>query len=67
MAPTVVGGTSLRGAQGAHALTRDETFGPVVALVTVDDDAEAIEAMADSSYGLTAGVYTADDALALVD
>jgi acyl-CoA reductase-like NAD-dependent aldehyde dehydrogenase len=29
-----------------------------VALVVVDDDAEAVEAMADTSYGLTAGVYT---------
>jgi acyl-CoA reductase-like NAD-dependent aldehyde dehydrogenase len=65
VAPTVVGGAALRGAQGAHALTRDETFGPVVALVVVDDDAEAVEAMADTSYGLTAGVYTADEEAAL--
>jgi acyl-CoA reductase-like NAD-dependent aldehyde dehydrogenase len=28
-APTVVGGAALRGAQGARALTRDESFGPV--------------------------------------
>lgn len=29
-APTVVGGAALRGAQGALALTREETFGPMV-------------------------------------
>ena len=64
-APTVVGGRALRGAQSAHALTRDETFGPVVALVVVDEDAEAVEAMADTTYGLTAGVYTSDKDAAL--
>ena len=51
----------LRGSQAAHALTRDESFGPIVAVIVVDDDEEAVEAMADSSYGLTAGVYTADE------
>jgi len=30
----------------------------------LDDDAEAVEAMADSSYGLTAAVYTADEDVA---
>lgn len=63
--PTVVGGAALRGAQGAHALLRDESFGPVVAIVVVEDDAEAVEAMGDTSYGLTAGVYTADEEAAL--
>jgi acyl-CoA reductase-like NAD-dependent aldehyde dehydrogenase len=29
-------------------------------LALFGDDAEAVEAMADSSYGLTAAVYTAD-------
>lgn len=35
-APAIVGGRILRGAQSAHAVTRDESFGPVVALVVVD-------------------------------
>ena len=41
-------------------MTRGETFGPVVALVVVDDDEEAVEAMADTSFGLTASVYTSN-------
>ena len=57
---TVIGGDALRGSQRARALTRDETFGPVVALVVVDDDEEAVEAMADTSFGLTASVYTSN-------
>ena len=57
---TVVGGDALRGSQRARALTRDETFGPAVAVVVVRDDEEAVEAMADTSFGLTASVYTSD-------
>ena len=57
---TVIGGDALRGSQRARALTRDETFGPVVALVVVENDEEAVEAMADTSFGLTASVYTSN-------
>ena len=60
----VVGGDALRGSQRQRMITRDETFGPVAAVVPVHDDEEAIEAMNDSSYGLTASVYTADGAVA---
>ena len=39
---------------------RDESFGPVIGLMPVKNDAEAVKLMNDSEYGLTAGVYTKD-------
>ena len=39
---------------------RDETFGPVIGLMPVKNDAEAVKLMNDTEYGLTAGVYTND-------
>jgi len=43
----------------------EETFGPVVGIMPVDSDEEAIRLMNDSPYGLTAGVWTTDEAAAL--
>ncbi|MGP1387760.1 MAG: aldehyde dehydrogenase family protein [Thainema sp.] len=40
------------------AVMRDETFGPVIGIQEVKDDADAIAKMNDSDYGLTAAVYT---------
>jgi acyl-CoA reductase-like NAD-dependent aldehyde dehydrogenase len=37
-----------------------ETFGPVVGIMAVDSDAEAIRLMNDSLYGLTASIWTTD-------
>lgn len=37
---------------------QEESFGPIVTLTPVDEDAQAIRLMDDSRYGLTAGVYT---------
>ena len=42
------------------AVMREETFGPVVGIMKVRDDEEAIELMNDSPYGLTASIWTTD-------
>ena len=38
----------------------EESFGPVVAIMPVKDDDEAIKLMNDSRYGLTASIWTSD-------
>ena len=43
---------------------RDESFGPVVGIMSVKDDAEAIKLMNDSQFGLTASLWTPDTARA---
>ena len=42
----------------------EESFGPVVGIMPVRDDAEAIALMNDSPYGLTASLWTQDEARA---
>lgn len=45
-----------------HArLMQEETFGPVKGIIAVDSDEEALQKMADCSYGLTAAVYSQDE------
>ena len=39
---------------------RDESFGPVVGIMSVRDDDEAIRLMNDSNFGLTASLWTRD-------
>ena len=39
---------------------RDESFGPVVGIMKVKDDFEALELMEDSEFGLTASIWTKD-------
>ncbi|MDE9449423.1 aldehyde dehydrogenase family protein [Aliiroseovarius sp. Z3] len=39
---------------------RDESFGPVVGIMPVKDDSEAIRLMNDSEFGLTASLWTRD-------
>jgi acyl-CoA reductase-like NAD-dependent aldehyde dehydrogenase len=45
-----------------HAMDvmREESFGPVIGIMAVRGDTEAIRLMNDTEYGLTAGVYTPD-------
>ncbi len=42
------------------ALIQEESFGPVIGLIPVSGDEEAIRLMNDSAYGLTASIWTAD-------
>ncbi|MAJ61998.1 MAG: aldehyde dehydrogenase [bacterium TMED88] len=43
----------------------EESFGPVVGIMAVDSDEEAVERMNDSRYGLTASIWTSDEDRAL--
>jgi acyl-CoA reductase-like NAD-dependent aldehyde dehydrogenase len=54
--PTVFAGVDHR-----MALMKDESFGPIIGIQQVANDAEAIALMNDTEYGLTAGVYTVDE------
>ena len=52
-APTV-----LRGLDTGATVVTDETFGPVVPILVVDDAEQAVEVANQSRYGLTASVWT---------
>jgi acyl-CoA reductase-like NAD-dependent aldehyde dehydrogenase len=42
------------------SVMREESFGPIVGIMKVRDDEEAIQLMNDSPYGLTASIWTTD-------
>ncbi len=52
--------TVIRDAQNDMLVMQEESFGPIIGIAKVKDDAEAIKLMNDTAYGLTAAVYTAD-------
>ncbi|HEY4936154.1 MAG TPA: aldehyde dehydrogenase family protein [Puia sp.] len=41
-------------------LMKEESFGPIIGIMKVNNDEDAINLMADTEYGLTASVYCAD-------
>jgi acyl-CoA reductase-like NAD-dependent aldehyde dehydrogenase len=49
----------------ASAVMREEIFGPVAGVMKVHSDSEAVEQMNDSPFGLTAAIWTRDEAAAL--
>jgi acyl-CoA reductase-like NAD-dependent aldehyde dehydrogenase len=55
MAPQVLTSVTHR-----MSVMMDESFGPVVGIMKVSDDREAITLMNDSPYGLTAAIWTED-------
>ena len=59
----------LTGVHHGMRVMREESFGPVVGVQQVRDDAEALTLMNDSDYGLTAAIFSRDEqsALALGD
>jgi acyl-CoA reductase-like NAD-dependent aldehyde dehydrogenase len=52
--------TLLAGCDHTMKLFQQESFGPIVAVMTVDSDEEALARMNDSRLGLTASVWTRD-------
>jgi benzaldehyde dehydrogenase (NAD) len=57
--------TILDGVTPAMRLYRDESFGPVVGIIRVANEEEAIRVANDSEYGLSAAVFTRDAARGL--
>jgi acyl-CoA reductase-like NAD-dependent aldehyde dehydrogenase len=56
MAPQV-----LTGVDHSMRIMTEETFGPAVGLIRVQNDEEAIRLINDSRYGLAAAIWTADE------
>ena len=56
--------TVFTGVNHDMALMREESFGPVIGIQKVRGDDEAVALMNDTRYGLTAGIYTRDEARA---
>jgi benzaldehyde dehydrogenase (NAD) len=57
--------TVVEGVTAAMNLYRDESFGPIVAVIRAGDEADAVRLANDSEYGLSAAVFTRDAARGL--
>ena len=51
----------LVGVTHAMRVMHEESFAPIVGIMPVADDAEAVKLMNDSRFGLTASVWTCDE------
>jgi len=60
-----LGPTVLVNVDHSMSVMRDESFGPVIGIMRVKSDDEAITLMNDSQYGLTASVWTSDQDAAI--
>jgi acyl-CoA reductase-like NAD-dependent aldehyde dehydrogenase len=54
--------TVLTGVDHTMSVMMEETFGPVIGIMPVDNEDEAVRMMNDSPYGLTASIWTEDAA-----
>lgn len=52
--------TILTNVNHSMSVMKEESFGPVIGIMKVKNDDEAIELMRDTEYGLTASVYSSD-------
>ncbi|HWZ93292.1 MAG TPA: aldehyde dehydrogenase family protein [Polyangiaceae bacterium] len=52
--------TVFSGADHSMRVMREESFGPIIGLMKVSSDEQALELMRDTEYGLTAAVYSRD-------
>lgn len=57
--------TVLDGVTPKMRIYREESFGPIVAIIRARDEADAIRLANDSEYGLSAAVFTGDAARGL--
>lgn len=55
VAPTIFGGV-----QPSMRIAQEEIFGPVLAVLTFDDEEEALQIANGTKYGLVAGIFTND-------
>jgi aldehyde dehydrogenase (NAD+) len=58
--PTILGDVD-----NAMRVAREEIFGPVLCFIPYDDEDDAVRIANDSQYGLSGGVWSADDSRAL--
>jgi acyl-CoA reductase-like NAD-dependent aldehyde dehydrogenase len=52
--------TIFSGVESGMTIAREETFGPVLSILTYRDEADAIRIANDSAYGLSGGVWSGD-------
>ncbi len=55
----------LVGVKHSMRVMHEESFGPVVGIMKVANDAQAVQLMNDSPFGLTASIWTTDEAAAI--